>query len=61
MDRSLRTLGIGNKHRRFDIYYHLPEKLDRRITSRPIGMKHAKSSDIDVKAHKIFMLGKGVD
>ena len=61
MDRSLRTLGIGNKQRRFDIYYCLPEKLDRWITNRPVGMKHAKRTDFDVKTHKIFMLGKGVD
>lgn len=61
MERTLRNLGIGNRERRFDVYLRLPEKLDRWITNRPVGMKHAKSTDVDVKAHKIFMLGRGVD
>ncbi len=61
MDRSLSMLGIGNRPRQFDVYYNLPKKLERYNPERPTGMKHAKSTDIDVVAKKLFWLSKEED
>lgn len=58
MAGTLRDLGINNPYRKYDIYYNLPEKQERWDSKRPVGLKHAKGSEVDVMVSKLFFINK---
>lgn len=47
MGGIFKSLDLSNPERRFDIYYHLPEKQERAISTKQAGHKHVQGKDVE--------------